>query len=404
MTAPSNIQRQHRPLTAPPATPIASDAGTPLLKRSTRSGRCSRIAKAEEARRDPGDLADLKLSVRGDRRASHGPLLDSMHRLPAESVIGVGASTRPSAVDAGGRHARPTLLFTCSPRVGALAIVLSIIVAAAERRRVRNRLRRSLRSPSPWRRALRRRRRRPPRPRRPHRRRRRPIWRDRPRGRVPARWRRGHHPGDQRRCLGVRPDGRAAGRSCDQHVHHLPLTVGGGGISVNGAIGFDSIWVSDFDLGQVRRYDTTTAELGATVETRTPEGVLATEDGVWIANHRYGMVSRIDPGTDEIAVQIEVAPEGGSGPKWTHRSRRRCVGRDPEPRRTHRRRPRQGRAHGEIEPELPERPCGGCPRTGAGSTSADAPGEGHGAHGLREAGERGPGVSARSADRAGHDR
>ena len=41
---------------------------------------------------------------------------------------------------------------------------------------------------------------------------------------------------------------------------HLPLTVEGGGISVNGTIGFDSIWVSDFDLGQVRRYDSSTGE------------------------------------------------------------------------------------------------------------------------------------------------
>ena len=52
-----------------------------------------------------------------------------------------------------------------------------------------------------------------------------------------------------------------------------------------------------------------------TVETRTPLGVLATEDGVWVANHRYGTVSRIDPESDRIAVQIEVGPEGNSGPK-----------------------------------------------------------------------------------------
>jgi hypothetical protein len=96
---------------------------------------------------------------------------------------------------------------------------------------------------------------------------------------------------------------------------HLPLTVEGGGISVNGAIGFDSVWVSDYGLGQVRRYDPTTGELEATVETRTPVGVLATEDGVWTANHRYGAVSRIDPGSDQIAVEIEVGPEGASGPK-----------------------------------------------------------------------------------------
>ena len=65
----------------------------------------------------------------------------------------------------------------------------------------------------------------------------------------------------------------------------------------------------------MRRYDSSTGELGATVETRTPEGVLATEDGVWVANHRYGTVSRIDPESDQIAVQIEVGPEGSSGPK-----------------------------------------------------------------------------------------
>lgn len=76
---------------------------------------------------------------------------------------------------------------------------------------------------------------------------------------------------------------------------HLPLTVVGGGPSVLGSIGFDSIWAGDFDLGQVRRYDATTGELRATVETRTPEGVLATDDGVWVANHRNGTVSRIDP-------------------------------------------------------------------------------------------------------------
>ena len=95
---------------------------------------------------------------------------------------------------------------------------------------------------------------------------------------------------------------------------HLPLTVEGGGPSVLGAIDFNSVWVSDFELGQVRRYTATAGELEATIETRTPAGVLATGDGVWIANHRYGTVSQIDAATNKIAAQIEVGPEGRSGP------------------------------------------------------------------------------------------
>ena len=95
---------------------------------------------------------------------------------------------------------------------------------------------------------------------------------------------------------------------------HVPLTVEGGGPSVNGAIGFDSIWAGDFDLGQVRRYDETSGDLRATIETEKPAGVLATDDGIWIANHHTGTISRIDPETDKIAVQIEVGHEGSSGP------------------------------------------------------------------------------------------
>ena len=51
--------------------------------------------------------------------------------------------------------------------------------------------------------------------------------RDRPGGRVPARRRRRHDPGDGRRRLGVRPDGRAADRSRDEHVD--PCAAHGGG-------------------------------------------------------------------------------------------------------------------------------------------------------------------------------
>ena len=87
-------------------------------------------------------------------------------------------------------------------------------------------------------------------------------------------------------------------------------------------LGFDSIWVSDYGLGQVRRYDATSADLRATVETRTPEGVLATEDGVWIANHRYGTVSRIDPETNPSRRPDRGRSGRQQRPEGTHRSRR----------------------------------------------------------------------------------
>ena len=139
---------------------------------------------------------------------------------------------------------------------------------------------------------------------------------------------------------------------------HVPLTVEGGGPSVLGAIGFDSIWAGDFDLDQVRRYVATTGELGATVETQTPEGVLATDDGIWVANHRSGTVSRIDPGSNQIAVQIEVGGEGSSGPKglieaggdvWVGiPNKHALVGIDPE----------ADAPDGEIELSSPGGPCG----------------------------------------------
>jgi hypothetical protein len=139
---------------------------------------------------------------------------------------------------------------------------------------------------------------------------------------------------------------------------HVSLTVEGGGPSVNGAIGFDSIWAGDFDLGQVRRYDETSGDLRATIETENPEGVLATDDGVWVANHHTGTVSRIDFETDQIAVQIEVGHEGSSGPKglieaggdvWVGiPNEGKVTGVDPD----------KDAPDGEIETSFPGGPCG----------------------------------------------
>lgn len=91
--------------------------------------------------------------------------------------------------------------------------------------------------------------------------------------------------------------------------------------SVLGAVGFGSLWVSDFDLDEVRRYDAETGELTATIETTKPSGLVATDDAIWVADHRTGSVSRIDPEADQVVSRIEVGPEGTSGPDrlfWSH--------------------------------------------------------------------------------------
>ena len=186
---------------------------------------------------------------------------------------------------------------------------------------------------------------------------------------------------------------------------HVPLTVEGGGPSVLGAIGFDSIWAGDFDLDQVRRYDATTGELAATVETQTPEGVLATDDGIWVANHRSGTVSRIDPESNQIAVQIEVGGEGSSGPKglieaggdvWVGiPNKHALVGIDPE----------ADAPDGEIEVSSPGGPCGPMSTYGSRIYIGGCVGETvMEVVDYREAGERCHRFVGRAVDPAGHDR
>jgi hypothetical protein len=128
--------------------------------------------------------------------------------------------------------------------------------------------------------------------------------------------------------------------------------------SVFGAVGFGSIWVSDFDLDEVRRYDEGDGSLQAVIDINDPEGVIVAGDSVWVAEHRDGSVARIDPERDEIAMTVDVGTSGSSGPErliafndqiWTGIPRDRAVaGIDPS----------TNAVLGPIEVVSPGNPCG----------------------------------------------
>jgi hypothetical protein len=98
---------------------------------------------------------------------------------------------------------------------------------------------------------------------------------------------------------------------------HLDLLAEDGSkrFSVFGAIGFGSIWVTDFENDEVRRYDEGDGSLQSVIETSDPEGIIVAGDSVWVAEHRTGTVARIDPETDQIAATVEVGTSGTSGPE-----------------------------------------------------------------------------------------
>lgn len=84
--------------------------------------------------------------------------------------------------------------------------------------------------------------------------------------------------------------------------------------SVSGAVGFGSIWVADFENGQLLRFDEEDGSLQSTTEIADPTTVIATADSLWVTAHHDGSVIRIDPNTEEILATVEVGTAGNSGP------------------------------------------------------------------------------------------
>ncbi len=84
--------------------------------------------------------------------------------------------------------------------------------------------------------------------------------------------------------------------------------------SVVAAVGFGSLWVSDFDGGEVRKYDLTGGTPVDTISTPNPGELLVFGDDLWLANHHTGSVSRIDPSTGEKVATISLGRSGSKGP------------------------------------------------------------------------------------------
>ena len=77
--------------------------------------------------------------------------------------------------------------------------------------------------------------------------------------------------------------------------------------------GFDSIWVTDRERGQLVRISAATAEVLARIDIgRSAEGVAITTDAVWVASNMDHAVVRVDPRTNTIVATVTLP----AGPDW----------------------------------------------------------------------------------------
>jgi DNA-binding beta-propeller fold protein YncE len=84
--------------------------------------------------------------------------------------------------------------------------------------------------------------------------------------------------------------------------------------SYGGTLGLGSLWVSDFDFDEVRRYDPADGTLAATIEVASPAGLIVADGALWVAGHRDGTVRRFDPATNQVVAAVRVGRDGPSGP------------------------------------------------------------------------------------------
>jgi DNA-binding beta-propeller fold protein YncE len=80
-----------------------------------------------------------------------------------------------------------------------------------------------------------------------------------------------------------------------------------------------SLWVSDYDQDVVRRYDTSTGKLVATVRLpsgESPEGIAIVGTAVWVAAHHGGTLDRVDPATNKLVKRVSVTSPGDRGAQF----------------------------------------------------------------------------------------
>ena len=114
-----------------------------------------------------------------------------------------------------------------------------------------------------------------------------------------------------------------------------PLGVGGQIAEV--AVGNGSVWLTDFQTGQLLRVDPSSIQVSARIPVgASPDSVVVGEGGVWVANRTAaGTVTRVDPSDGHIVATIPVGvnPDGlavGAGAIWVANSGNNTVSRiDP---------------------------------------------------------------------------
>ena len=75
----------------------------------------------------------------------------------------------------------------------------------------------------------------------------------------------------------------------------------------------NSIWGSDYIQNSVRRYDTTTGKLIASIAIPTAEGIVSAYGSTWVVSHHDGNLYRLDPSTNHVTAHAPLSLPGDGG-------------------------------------------------------------------------------------------
>ena len=75
----------------------------------------------------------------------------------------------------------------------------------------------------------------------------------------------------------------------------------------------NSIWGSDYTQNSVRRYDTTTGKLIASIAIPTAEGIVSAYGSTWVVSHHDGNLYRLDPSTNHVTAHAPLSLPGDGG-------------------------------------------------------------------------------------------
>ncbi|MFH8251344.1 hypothetical protein ACH3VR_13310 [Microbacterium sp. B2969] len=82
-----------------------------------------------------------------------------------------------------------------------------------------------------------------------------------------------------------------------------------------GAVGFGSLWVSDFPNDEIRRYAMTGGRPTQIIPSPNSTTMLVLGDDLWVAHHLDGTVTRLDPTSGEVIATVAVGKARKGGPE-----------------------------------------------------------------------------------------